>query len=112
MSTPVNQMTMAAGLGALAPQSRSQTLLAMLQKEFPNYHPVLAMARIAHDKDASLALQLEAHKSIVKYIEPELKSVEVRNASDARLVRVSLFEPVTLDADGNVLEQNPDGRNW
>lgn len=96
----------------LVPVSNAMRLLGLIQKEFPNYHPVIAIARIAHHEDADLKLQLEAHKAVAKYVEPELKSVEVRNTLDARMVRVSLFDPVTLDSNGNVLENKPEPENW
>ena len=63
----------------LAPeQSRSELLLGMIQKEFPNYHPLISIARIAHHGDADLKTQLECHKTIAKYVEPELKSIGVK----------------------------------
>lgn len=73
--------------------SRSSALVAMLHAEFPNYHPLLSIARIAHHQDADLKLQFECHKTIAKYIEPELKSVEVKSdVREEKVVRVSLFD--------------------
>ena len=67
--------------------------MAMLHSEFPNYHPLLSIARIAHHQDADLKLQFECHKTIAKYIEPELKSVEVKgDMREEKVVRVSLFD--------------------
>lgn len=79
----------------LAPeQSRRELLLGMIQKEFPNYHPLISIARIAHHGDADLKTQLECHKTIAKYVEPELKSIEVKGEITGRhRVQVSLFEP-------------------
>lgn len=79
----------------LAPEpTRRDALLGMLQKEFPNYHPLISIARIAHHGDADLKLQFECHKTIAKYVEPELKSIEVKGEINGRhRVSVSLFEP-------------------
>ena len=73
--------------------TRSSALVAMLHAEFPNYHPLLSIARIAHHQDADLKLQFECHKTIAKYLEPELKSVEVKgDMREEKVVRVSLFD--------------------
>lgn len=75
-------------------QTRRDLLLGMIQKEFPSYHPLVSMARIAHHGDADLKLQFECHKTIAKYVEPELKSIEVKGEITGRhRVSVSLFEP-------------------
>lgn len=84
---------MSQDLTAEAP-SRRDLLLGMLQKEYPNYHPLISIARIAHHGDADLKLQFECHKTIAKYVEPELKTVEVKGEITGRhRVSVSLFEP-------------------
>ena len=73
--------------------TRSSALVSMLHAEFPNYHPLLSIARIAHHQDADLKLQFECHKTIAKYLEPELKSVEVKgDIREEKVVRVSLFD--------------------
>ena len=73
--------------------SRSAALVTMLHAEFKNYHPLLSIARIAHRTDADLRLQFECHKTIAKYIEAELKSVEVKSdVREEKVVRVSLFD--------------------
>lgn len=75
-------------------QSRRDLLLGMIQKEFPAYHPLVSIARIAHHGDADLKLQFECHRTIAKYVEPELKSLEVKGEIAGRhRVSVSLFEP-------------------
>lgn len=87
--------------------SRRDMLLGMIQKEFPQYHPLIAIARIAHHGDADLKLQFECHKTIAKYVEPELKSIEVKGGMEHRhSVKVSLFDPVESanpPIDGEVL---------
>lgn len=74
---------------------RRELLLGMLQKEFPSYHPLMSIARIAHNEEADLKLQFECHKTIAKYVEPELKSIEVKGGAENRhRVSVSLFDPI------------------
>ena len=53
-----------------------RALLALLQEQYPNYHPVLEMARIAHDTEDE-SIRANMHKEVAKYVEPMLKAVEV-----------------------------------
>lgn len=90
-------------------KSRSNELLTAIQARFPNYHPLIAIAEIAHHEGADLELKFQCHKTIAKYIEPELKAVEVRtDNNDRSLVKVSLFEDVE-DAE---IVQSPQLENW
>lgn len=76
-----------------ARSQRGSMLLAEIRKKYPNYHPVIAMVDIAHDEDASLELQYNCHKTVAKYIEPELKNVEVKqDLRTLTTVRVSMFD--------------------
>lgn len=77
----------------LASTTKGSLLLAEIRRKYPNYHPIMAMVDIAHDKDASLELQFNCHKTVAKYIEPELKSIEVKGEiRQTQQVRVSLFD--------------------
>ena len=70
-------------------------LLALLRQRHPDYHPILNIASIAHqaESEQDLELALKAHSTVLRYVEPELKSVEVKDRrSDRRVVSVSLFE--------------------
>lgn len=53
-------------------------LLDMLQKRYLGYHPVVAMAEMAHESNIEDRIKFDCHKEIAKYIEPQLKSVEHR----------------------------------
>lgn len=96
---------------SLAPIPKSQLLLDLIRREYPAYHPLLSIARIAHHIDADLKLQFECHKTIAKYIEPELKSIEVKgNLETGTRVTVSLFDPLEgeftdVTEDGQIVEQ-------
>lgn len=75
-----------------AKSSKGSLLLAAIRKNYPNYHPILAIVDIAHHKDADLELQFNCHKTVAKYIEPELKSVEIKgDFTERKTVTVSLF---------------------
>ena len=80
-------------------------VLALIRTEFPQYHPILAIARLAHD-DAlkeDPRLQLECHKTLVRFVTPELKSMEVKaEIKETRRVIVSLFDGE--DTGGHVFE--------
>lgn len=75
------------------PKTQKERLLGMLQEKYPGYHPLISIAEIAHDEDVDLRTKLACHQTIVKYVESELKSVEVRaEIVEEKLVRVSLFD--------------------
>lgn len=87
-------------------RSASEQALALVQSEFPLYHPLVSLARMAHNPEvmADPKLELEVHKCILPYVAPKLSSVEVKEeASDERRVIVSLFEPMALE-NGNVVD--------
>jgi hypothetical protein len=52
-------------------------ILGMIRQRHPNYHPLLSIADLAHSSDDE-KVRLDCHKTIAKYVEPELKSIEVR----------------------------------
>ena len=68
-----------------------QELIDMIQAEYPDYHPLLALAKIANtdiercigfsDGEPVMVtdhnLKLQASKEICKYIVPQLKAVEL-----------------------------------
>ncbi len=71
---------------------KTNHIVAMIRKEYPGYHPLLSIARIAHMEGVDLELQFNCHKVIAKYIEPELKSIEMSGeVTKERRVKVSLF---------------------
>lgn len=77
----------------LIPQTQRERILAMIQEKHPEYHPLMAIAEIANDADQDVRVRLSCHQTIVKYVESELKSVEVKaEIVEERRVVVSLFE--------------------
>lgn len=94
-------------------ETQRDRLMGMLQEEFPDYHPILSIARIAHDENASLNTQVDCHKTVLKYTESELKSIEVKadQGSDFGTLRVIMESaptdiPTELPAD---LDDEVDG---
>jgi hypothetical protein len=75
-------------------------VLALIRTKFPSYHPLLAIAELAHSERAKddARLQLECHKTLVKYVTPELKSIEVKaDIRETRRVVVSMFDGGPID---------------
>lgn len=87
-------------------QSPSQAALSLVQSEYPQYHPLIALARLAHREDVTTdpKLELEVHKTILPYVTPKLSSVEVQaEVKEERRVIVSLFEQQMLP-DGRMVD--------
>ncbi len=80
-------------------QSPADMALALVRSEFPNYHPLVSLVRLAH-KDEVIEdprLEFEIHKAILPYVTPKLSSIEVKSeVNETRRVIVSLFEQQTL----------------
>ena len=66
---------MASRLGS--PNKNKRGLLARLQQEFPNYHPIVEMARLANDPEADEQTRFNANKEVAKYVTPQLKAVDL-----------------------------------
>lgn len=96
----------------LKENSQKDRILKMLQDKYPNYHPIVALADIAMaedeggEKTADIRTQADCHKTILKYVEPELKSIEVKGKmkNDFGTLRVVLAE-----GDDDTEEPEPDG---
>lgn len=77
-------------------------MLALIRTKFPDYHPILAIAEIAHDKDVDVKVKLDCHKTLIRYVTPELKSIEVKaQITESRRVIVSLFGEGELFENGS-----------
>lgn len=80
-------------MATINPQTQRERILEMIQDKHPGYHPLMAMADVANDKEVDVRLRVSCHQTIVKYVESELKSVEVKaEITEERRVIVSLFE--------------------
>lgn len=87
-------------------QSPADMALALVRQEFPNYHPLVSLTRLAHKQEVidDPKLEFEVHKAILPYVTPKLSSIEVKSETqETRRVIVSLFEQHTLP-NGSVVE--------
>lgn len=87
-------------------QSPAEQALALVRREYPDYHPLVSLARLAHNEKVreDPRLEFEIHKAILPYVTPKLSSIEVKSeVQETRRVIVSLFEQQTLP-NGNVVD--------
>jgi hypothetical protein len=93
------------------PRHNGERLLRILQQHFPEYHPIISVARIAHETEGdpqTKDIALRAHATVLKYVEPELKSIEVKDGlKDRRTITVSLFEDAEIITEPPRVEQQP-----
>ena len=70
---------------------QANSVLKMLREHAGNdhYHPLCSLLDLAGDEDASVPDRINIHKSIAKYTEQELRSVEVRGAT-SEPIRMSI----------------------
>lgn len=74
--------------------AQGERVLALIHTQFPQYHPILAIAQMANAEDIDDdRLKLECHKTLLKHVSPELKSIEIQaEIKESRRVTVSLFD--------------------
>ena len=68
----------------------SNRLLDMMNTEYPGYHPLMSICRMAHQMEADLRLQFDCHKEIAKYVEAAQKSVEFKGSDGSELIYLNL----------------------
>lgn len=85
--------------------AQGERMLTFIRTKYPQYHPLMAIAEMAHDAGIEdHKLKLECHKTILRHVSPELKSIEVKaDIKESRRVIVSMFDD---GASGNVYENN------
>lgn len=70
---------------------QGERVLSLINEHYPQYHPIIGLAKIAHTTQDE-QLEFNCHKALARYVEPELKSVEVSQAPpESELLRV-IFE--------------------
>jgi hypothetical protein len=87
-------------------KSAAQTALDLVQREFRDYHPLVSLARLAHDPRVidDPRLEIDVHKAILPYVAPKLASVEVTEVNpDDRRVVVTLFDEMQIE-DGTYVQ--------
>lgn len=87
-------------------KSAAQVALDLIQREYPNYHPLVSLARLAHKPEVmdDPRLELMVHQTLLPYVAPKLSSVEVvENNPDDRRVIVTLFDEMQIE-DGTYVQ--------
>ena len=70
-------------------------ILDMIQAKFPDYHPLMAIADIAHNPSPEISweLRVKCHGVIADKIVPNLKSVENKGFDkNDRRITISMFD--------------------
>lgn len=80
------------GRVAGVPNKDRKWLMDELARKFPNYHPVVALAGIANDNTNDIAIRLNAHKEVAKYVSPQLKAIEVNLSESDKAIQVSFAD--------------------
>lgn len=73
------------GRPAGSPNKNKKGLLAQIQREFPDYHPVIEMVKIANDMDNDLPMRFNANKEVAQYVTPKLRAIEHKGETDHNL---------------------------
>ena len=68
------------------PNNDHKALSEMLKDRYPLYHPVIALAEIGNNKKNSIAIRLQAHKEVAKYICPQLKAIQFTDEQDNHII--------------------------
>ena len=87
---------------------KDNAILEMIQSKYPGYHPLMSIVEIAHaiDPNVSPELRFQCHKTIAKFVAPEMKSIQVSNTDNSRRVTISMFG----EEDAEVIDIVNDGR--
>lgn len=71
----------------------STSMREAIAKNWPGYHPVVAMAALANDESQPIELRFSANREVAQYLEPKRKSVEhFRVIEDGPIQRMTLDE--------------------
>lgn len=85
-------------------QAQKNAILEMIREKHPDYHPLLALADMAHEPGVEDRIKFQCHQTIAKYVESELKSIEVKGTHrvDFGLLQVKVVKERTFDVDYTV----------
>lgn len=89
-------------------------VLTAIRSFYPDYHPLVSIAHIAHSVESDPRLKFDCHRVIAKYVEPELKSLEVKGSIiETRRISVSLFDEddiidVSISEPAQLVDQSVD----
>ena len=82
-------------------KKHTNAVLEMIQSKYPGYHPLMAIADIAHAEDprVDFELRFNCHKVIAKYVETELKSVQHVDANKRPGITITMFGESNEEAE-------------
>jgi hypothetical protein len=69
------------------PNKQTTDLIELIKFKYPGYHPVVALVDIANSSQ-DISIRLQANKEVAKYICPQIKSVELRDNTEEKELRV------------------------
>lgn len=98
---------------ATVPETEPENkVLSLIRSHYPQYHPLVSIAHIAHSCDGDQRLELECHKTIAKYVEQELKSVEHKGHIDHEINTLRVIiddrqapEPAVIDGEAEIIQE-------
>lgn len=73
------------------PNKRTQNLIELIEKKFPNFDPIISLIEISQDNETPLELKVNCLKEIAKYIHPQRKAVEIAANSDNEISTKVIF---------------------
>jgi len=79
------------------PNADKKKLINMIQEKYPDWHPVVALADMAHDENLDDNIRFNATKEVASYVTPKLKSIE--HSIDAELNQITVIKRVIVDND-------------
>jgi len=68
----------------------NERVLSMLQGIEPDYHPLISILKISADPGADLRLRFDCHRTIARYVEPELRTIEIKPKDDGNLFSMKI----------------------
>ena len=76
-----------------SPNQPKRRLLTLLQEIYPDYQPVLEMAKLAHKamQEGDDEVAFNRHAQVARYVTPQLKAIEL-SGNDGEPLKVGLVQ--------------------
>ena len=84
----------------MTPRYDRMSALELIQEQFPEYHPLKALAQLVHLPNLPIGDQIAIHTTLSKYVAPQLKQVDIHAHIDTDIV----YKPVIHRFDGSLEE--------
>ena len=89
-------------LGRKSASATLQGSLELIQEQFPDYHPLTALAQLVNLPETNLEQRIAIHTTLAKYVAPQLKQVDINAHIDSETV----YRPRIMRFDGSVDEDD------